>query len=86
MDLPMSRRVEVQAVHLHEVMERLAIDPVAMARQDGGNAYAEARRRCLFCPVSHHCRQWLDISKADRDCPEFCPNLPLFEACRESSL
>ncbi len=82
MDWPMSRRVEEQAVQLHEVMSRLGIDPVQMARRDQGAAYADARRTCLFCPVSHHCRAWLD-GEPDHRRPEFCPNLPIFEACQD---
>jgi hypothetical protein len=78
MNWPMFERVERQAQRLHEMMEYLQVDPARLARQ--GDAYAEARTRCLFCTTSDECRRWLD---GPRQCarPEFCPNLPLFEAC-----
>jgi len=79
MNWPMFQRVEQQALRLHEMMERLDVDPVRLARQ--GNAYAEARTRCLFCPNGDECRLWLDDPRQRCTRPAFCPNLPLFEAC-----
>jgi len=81
MGWPMYRRVERQARRMHEMMERLGVDPAALVRLRRGDAYAEARALCLFCGASDTCLRWLDDpSTAAR--PEFCPNLPLFEACR----
>ena len=48
----MTRRVERQATRMHEVMERLDVDAAALARVRQGQAYAEARARCLTCGTS----------------------------------
>jgi len=78
----MHRRVERQAVRMHEVMERLGVDPVALARSQQGDAYAEARARCLFCKSADVCLRWLEShEQPPQQKPDFCPNLPLFEAC-----
>ena len=45
---------------MHEMMERLDVDSVTLARLRGGDAYAEARTRCLFCKTSDACLRWLD--------------------------
>jgi hypothetical protein len=82
MDWPMFRRVERQARRMHDMMERLDVDPVALARLRHGNAYAEARTRCLFCGTSDKCLRWLDDPEPLRTRPEFCPNLSLFESCK----
>ena len=82
MDWPMARRVERLAVRMHEVMERLGVDPLKLIRRDGGDSYDRARRTCLTCGTSDKCLRWIDgTGRADRP-PAFCPNLPLFEACR----
>src|SRR5262245_10126547 len=77
----MFRRVERQARRMHDVMERLRVDAAAFARLRGGDAYAEARARCLFCGSSDKCLRWLDDTTQAGKRPQFCPNLPLFEAC-----
>ena len=43
---------------MHEMMERLNVDPVALARKRGGDAYAEARSQCLSCGTSDKCLRW----------------------------
>jgi hypothetical protein len=78
----MHRRVERQAVRMHEIMERLGVDPVALARLQQGQCYAEARARCLFCKSADTCLRWLESEATSPDVPDFCPNLPLFEASR----
>ena len=83
MDWPKFRRVERQARRLHEVMERLDVDPGALVRLRHGEAYAEARTRCLFCGTGGKCLRYLDGPRpANR--PEFCPNLSIFEACKRT--
>lgn len=84
MGWPMFRRVERRAHRMHAMMERLDVDPVALARLRQGDAYAEARTCCLFCGTSDRCLRWLDDPVAPGERPEFCPNLPLFEACKEN--
>lgn len=82
MDWPMYRRVEHQAVRLHHMMDRLGVDPLAFARLRQGEAYAEARRRCLFCTAADECLRWLEHEGRPDDTPDFCPNLKLFELLR----
>jgi hypothetical protein len=75
----MTRRVERQATRMHDVMERLEVDGAALARRRQGQAYADARERCMTCGSSDQCLRWLDSRPDARDLPEFCPNLRLFE-------
>jgi hypothetical protein len=75
-------RVERRALRLHAMMRCLDVDPLKLARLRGGDAYAQARAKCLGCAASEKCLLWLDNpGPADRR-PEFCPNLALFERCR----
>ena len=60
----MTRRVERQATRMHEVMERLDVDAAALARVRQGQAYADARARCLTCGTSDRCLRWLDSRPA----------------------
>ena len=82
MSWPMFRRVEGRAVRLHEMITRLHVDPGKLARLRSGDAYAEARARCLSCRLSETCLRWLDSPTQVGRRPEFCPNLTLFEACK----
>jgi hypothetical protein len=67
---------------MHEMMTRLHVDPGKLARLRRGDAYAEARARCLSCKTSEQCLRWLaEPAEADAR-PEFCPNLTVFEACQ----
>jgi hypothetical protein len=77
----MYRRVENRARRLKEMMERLDVDTRTLARLRGGDDYAEARSRCLFCGTGDKCLRWLEQCDVGAR-PEFCPNLPLFESCR----
>jgi hypothetical protein len=76
----MFRRVEHRADHMHDVMQRLDVDIEALVRLRRGEAYAEARSRCLSCGNGDTCLRWLEQSSETKR-PEFCPNLPLFDAC-----
>lgn len=79
MDWPMFRRVERQATRLHEMIDRLGIDPVALVRLNNGEAYHEARAACLFCHKTDACLAWLD-GTMQADQPGFCPNLELLKS------
>lgn len=79
------RNVERQARRMNEMMERLDVAPAALARLRQGDVYAEARNLCLFCGTSDTCLRWLDAPAQSSKRPEFCPNLPLFEACSRKS-
>ena len=82
MDWPMARRVERQAHRMHDMMARLDVDAAALARLRQGEAYAEARRRCISCGTSDKCLRWLDDPSQVGRRPNFCPNLSLFDACK----
>jgi hypothetical protein len=85
MDWPMFHRVERRALRMHEMMQRLDVDPARLARLRGGAAYAEARALCLSCRASDRCLFWLDdLAQAGKQ-PAFCANLALFEACRRAN-
>jgi hypothetical protein len=79
---PKARRVERQARLMGEVMERIAVDPGAAAREGRGIAFAAASRRCLLCRYGEECRAWLDRGGSDA-APTFCPNAAYFDRCRE---
>ena len=82
-DFPMYRHVERQASRMHEMMHELDVDPLKLARLQSGNAYAEARSRCLHCAEAHGCLYWLESAAHDGgELPGFCPNLELFRTCR----
>ena len=83
---PMYRRVERRAVRMHEMMRRLDVDPAKLARLRRGDAYAEARVRCLSCKASDVCLRWLDVPSTGGKRPQFCPNLALFEGCKQEHL
>lgn len=83
MNWPMYRRVERQAVRMHEMMDRLGIDPLDFARLQQGEIYAEARARCLFCAAADECLRWLESASPAEETPAFCPNRQLFDACRK---
>jgi hypothetical protein len=80
----MTRRVERQATRMHEIMDRLDVDAAALTRARQGEAYAEARARCLTCGSSDKCLRWLDKQPSSQELPAFCPNLRLFEQYRKS--
>jgi Family of unknown function (DUF6455) len=82
MNWPMYRRVERQAIRMHEMLDRLDVDPVALVRLKNGDVYAKARATCLFCGTSDRCLRWLEGSSRSDKSPDFCPNLHIFRACQ----
>ncbi len=82
---PMARRVERQARRMQEIIQRLDVDTVALARLRQGDAYAEAFNRCLACGTSDKCLRWLDQPQPPGQRPSFCPNLSLFESLQRDS-
>ena len=82
----MVRRVERQAMRMHEMMDRLDVDALALIRLSNGDVYAKARSTCLFCGTSDMCLRWLDgQGRSDRS-PDFCPNLRIFQAYKRGRL
>jgi hypothetical protein len=81
----MTRRVERQATRMHEMMARLDVNAAALARADKGDAYLQARTRCLNCGTSDKCLRWLDANRVPARAPDFCPNLRVFEQFQKAT-
>lgn len=81
MDWPLTRYVELQARRMHDVIDKLGIDRGTFVRMRKGEAYHEARSRCLECRHVYECRRWLDTTERFADTPDFCPNYEIFDAC-----
>ena len=82
---PMVRQVERRARRLHDMIKALGVNEIAVIRKDQGEAYAEARDKCLHCASSSECLNWLEAnSNGARDVtiPDFCRSKELFESCR----
>jgi Family of unknown function (DUF6455) len=79
MGWPMFRNVERQATRMHDMMDKLDVKGIDVARVRSGEAYAEARTKCLDCHNTQECAAWLQSDRPDRGKPDFCPNLPLFD-------
>jgi hypothetical protein len=80
MEWALHRTVERQASRMHEMMNRLDVDALALVRQENGEIYTEARSQCLLCHESARCLRWLDGKSGGG--PDFCPVLHFFDACR----
>ena len=73
------RHVERRARRMHEMMEVLGVDAGRLARLDQGEAYAQARLRCLNCSEAGRCLEWLEHAVPHSAGPEFCGNVDLFK-------
>ena len=80
-----SRTEERRATRMHQMMERLHVDVLTLIRLRNGDAYTEARSRCLRCDDSCACLLWLDKGGPNPG-PHFCPNLEFFNACNIHAL
>lgn len=78
---PMFEHVERRACRLNDMLSYLDVDPVKLARQRAGDAYAEARTNCLHCSNAHACLFWLEAAGPQSEPPDFCPNIELFLSC-----
>jgi len=78
MQWPVGRSAERLAIRMHQMMDRLDVDPAVFVRLSDGQAYAEARARCLKCCGSADCLRWLDGYGSAPITPEFCPNFRIF--------
>jgi len=77
------RTEERRATRMHQMMARLHVDVLALIGLRNGDAYAEARSRCLRCDDSSLCLCWLDKCGPNAG-PDFCPNLEFFSALQNS--
>ena len=82
---PIFRHVERRATRMHDMIERVRVDPVKLARMRHGEAYAEARTNCLHCAHADDCLHWLATTEIAVEPPPYCPNSELFETCKRSS-
>lgn len=80
MPWPMFEQVARQAQHMDDMMERLDVDVLAAARHRRGEAYAEARSKCLYCPFARECTRWMQDAAGARGPASYCPNALFFEA------
>ena len=83
MDWLMRRRVERQAIRMHEMLDRLDVDPVTLVRLRNGDAYTGARSLCLFCGSSDECLRWLDGCRRKEKSPDFLSQLARFRSLQE---
>jgi hypothetical protein len=73
-------RADRQLGNMSDMMERLALDPAAVARQRLGLTFAHAIRTCQSCEAGAVCCDWLERAPAHlQHPPAFCPNAPLFD-------
>jgi hypothetical protein len=64
-----------QTLYLHEMMERLGIEPGGGVVPRLSLTYATALRRCEACRSTQACRDWLDNMPASAVfAPRFCAN------------
>jgi len=61
--------------YLHEMMQRLGIEPAESAVPRLSLAYMTAFHRCQTCPTKEACREWLNtMPQSVATAPGFCPN------------
>ncbi len=71
--------LETQAERMTEMMDRLEVDVVALAKAHRGSELSHARMTCLGCTRGEACQSWLDGQAAAPAPRAFCPNAALFE-------
>jgi len=72
-------RVDRQLGNLAEMMERLGLDPAAVARHRLGFVVSSAVKTCQACPSGDVCRDWLlRATPTLQKAPAFCPNAGRF--------
>ncbi len=82
MEWPISRHVERQARRLSDMIERTDADPSRLVRLRHGDAYVEARTKCIECRDTMRCLNWLALPKRTGERPDFCPNASLLESVK----
>ncbi len=89
---PQSEHVERRARRMVDMITRLDVDQLQLARVRRGDAYMEARTACLHCAHADDCLHWLSLTAPSsgignvepQQAPDFCPNLSLFQSCRRT--
>ncbi len=67
------------------MMERMGANPGVAVRIDKGNAWYEARTKCVSCWHEYECRNWLEGSEVLQGPTDFCPNVAFFQRCARTS-
>ena len=75
-----------QMQRMHDMMERLGVDPVDAARDRHGGALLAAIRSCCHCQSADACVNWLNDVRTEGERPSFCPNVDFFLAHRAATL
>jgi hypothetical protein len=75
----LASRAEQHARLMGDMMDRLGVDADAAAAE--GHALAIAARRCMFCPSTTECEDWLASVECAESAPAFCPNRALLARC-----
>jgi hypothetical protein len=75
-------RIDRQMANFHDMVDRLGIDPVDLARDCLGYRLSTAVRRCQACDAGATCRAWLDRTTTAENAPAFCPNADIFAFAR----
>ena len=78
----MRLRVARQAGLMDSMARRTQVDQLALARENRGRTFADARRDCLECRRDSECARWLHTAPPGARPPEFCPNANLFARFR----
>jgi hypothetical protein len=81
---PMLERVFRQVALMDRMMERLGVERIKAARDEGGTAWYEARTKCIGCCSERQCGDWLarDATASTSEPPIFCHNADFFTRCR----
>jgi hypothetical protein len=78
---PQLNRVLQQADTMDRMIEHTRASRGVALRRENGNAWYEARSRCIECPHDRRCRSWM-AAQPDGDVPSFCPNAEFLRACK----
>jgi hypothetical protein len=76
-------RIDRQMRNFNEMVAKLGIDPVDLARDCLGYRLTTAIRRCAACDASQACLDWLSQAESPaKEPPAFCPNADIFALAR----
>ena len=82
----LAQQVERRATRMSEMMARQDVDFSKLVRRGSGDAYLEARRRCLKCSATQECLLWLDGNPPAQVVPDFCPESDTIQVVPGSEL
>ncbi|MBI3435665.1 MAG: hypothetical protein HY056_11410 [Proteobacteria bacterium] len=69
------RNCDRQLATLHEMFDRLSIDPAVAGQPALAGVFAATVRACQYCDVGDACRDWLfECADGAGEAPAFCRN------------